>query len=311
MKIYILDAFHPAGVDFIGRNAEVVRWDDPRSAQWHEDADGLMVRMKPLTATDFARAKRLKAVAKQGVGVNTIDLAAAKARGIVVCNAPGINSEAVAELALSLALSVARRVAELDRLIRAGQPVERPKFLGMELAGKTVGVIGMGNIGTRIAREFVRAFDCSIVAYDPYVPASAWSDIPHKRARTLNDLLPEADVLTIHVPLTDETRRMIGGRELARMKKSAILVNTARGGIVDEAALYEALKAGRLFGAGLDVWERAEPPPPDHPLLSLPNVVATPHAGGGTLETQAKSSLFAAEQLLAVLNGAEPFNRVA
>jgi D-3-phosphoglycerate dehydrogenase len=270
----------------------------------------VLVRMKPLTAQDFAQAKRLKVVAKQGVGVNTIDLAAARERGIVVCNAPGINSEAVAELALGLAIALARRIGELDRRIRAGAPIERTKFLGIELFEKSVGIIGMGNIGTRIARKFVAGFACRVVAYDPYVPAGTWLDIPHQRVKSLDELLPQADVLTIHVPLTPETRNMIGRSQLARMKASAILVNTSRGGIVDEAALYEALKAGRLFGAGLDVWE-IEPPPADHPLLSLPNVMATPHAGGGTLETQERSSLFAAEQCLAVLKGGEPTHRVA
>ena len=305
MKIYILDAFHKAGVDYAAQHAEVVRWDDPRVKNWAEDADGVMVRMTPLRAADIARAKKLKIICKQGVGVDTIDLEAAKAKGIPVSRTPGVNSEAVAELALALGLAATRRVGELDRLLRAGAKIERPKLLGVEMLEKTVGVVGCGNIGSRVAHKWRSAFNARIVAYDPYV-----SNLPFERKSRLEDLLPEADLLTLHVPLTDETRHMIGERELARMKPTAVLVNTSRGGVIDEAALYEALKAGRLFGAGLDVWE-VEPPPKDHPLLQLPNVVATPHAAGGTEETQIRSALQVAQQVVEVLQGKPAQNRVA
>ena len=207
---------------------------------------------------------------------------------------------------------MARRATETDRLIRAGAKVEREKLLGVEMWQKTVGVVGMGNIGTLSARKWRGAFDAKIIAYDPYVPAARWPDIPHLRASDLNSLLRECDLLTLHVPLTKETKppHRQGGARL--MKKNAILVNTARGGVVDEAALYEALKAGRLFGAGLDVWE-VEPPPRDHPLLGLPNVIATPHAAGGTHDTQVRSSMGVAEQVVEVLQGKPPraANRVA
>ena len=310
MKIYVLDPFFPSGIAYVSRHAEVVLWDDPRAKHWHDDADGLMVRSKPLTADDFARAKRLKVVAKQGVGVNTIDLAAAKARGIIVCNTPGVNAEAVAEMALALALAVTRRVAELDRRIRAGEIVKRSDFLGRELWGKTVGVVGMGNIGTRIARKYQAAFAAKILAYDPYVPANHWPDIPHERVSSLEELLPRVDVLTIHIPMSPETKHLIGRRELSLMKETAILVNAARGEIVDEEALYDAMKAGRLFGAGMDVFKK-EPPTTENPLVGLPNVVVTPHSGGSTIETQDKSSLATAEQLIHVLGGGAPMNRVA
>jgi D-3-phosphoglycerate dehydrogenase / 2-oxoglutarate reductase len=310
MKIYILDAFHPAGVAYAARHAEVVRWDDPRVKNWAEDADGVMVRMTPIRAADLARARKLRIICKQGVGVDTIDLEAAKARGIPVCRTPGVNSEAVAEMAMALALSVARRTADLDRMLRAGASIERSKLLGIELWEKTVGVIGMGAVGTRVARKWHAAFDARILAYDPYV--EDWQDKPYRRVSQLEELLRESDLVTIHVPLTQETKHLLGNRQLALMKETAILVNTSRGGIVDEAALYDALKAGRLFGAGLDVWE-VEPPPRDHPLLGLPNVVGTPHAAGGTRETQERSSLQVAQQVVDVLNGSAPLpqNRVA
>lgn len=250
MKIYVLDSFFPTGVEFAAQRAEVVRWDDPRVKNWHEDADGLMVRMTRIRADDLARAKKLRVIAKQGVGVDTIDLAAASARGITVCRTPGVNSEAVAELALTLALTVTRRVAEFDRRIRSGETVERSKLLGLESWQKTIGIIGMGNIGTRVARKWHAAFDARIVAYDPYVAADVWPDIPHRRAGSLAELLPEVDVLSLHLPLTAESKGMIGAAALARMKPSAVVVNTSRGGIVGERALHEAIVSGRLFGAG-------------------------------------------------------------
>ena len=310
MKIYILDQYVSSGVEFASQHADVVRWDDPRVKNWREDADGLMVRVTPLTAEDFATAKKLKVVAKQGVGVNLIDLAAAKAHGVIVCNTPGVNSEAVAEMGLALALAVTRRVAELDRRIRSGEVVKRINYLGIELWEKTVGVIGMGNIGSRIARKYHAAFGTKLIAYDPYAPDGCWPDIPHERVSSLDELLPRVDVVTIHTPLTPETKHLIGRRELALMKETAVLVNVSRGEIIDEAALYDALKSGRIFGAGLDVFKK-EPPTTDNPLVGLPNIVVTPHAAGGTRETQEKSSLVTAQQLVHVLGGGQPMNRVA
>jgi D-3-phosphoglycerate dehydrogenase len=310
MKIYVLDRFHEPGVELAAQHHEVIRWDDPRVADWHDDADGVMVRISPIRAEDFARARRLKAIVKQGVGVDNIDLAAARRHGVVVSNTPGVNREAVAEMAMALALAVARRLGESDRRVRSGETLERANVLGLELWEKTVGIIGMGNIGTRAALKWCGAFNARILAYDPYVPADRWADIPHERVASLEELLPQVDLLTPHVPLTEETRHMIGRRELALMKKTAIVVNVARGGIVDEAALYEALAAGRLFGAGIDVFE-SEPPTALNPLVGLPRVVSTPHAAGGTAETQTRSSLQVARQLLDILAGKEPVNRVA
>jgi D-3-phosphoglycerate dehydrogenase len=310
MKVYALDLFYPSGIELLARHAEVVRWDDPRVADWHADADAVMVRLKHITAGDLARAKKLKAVVKQGVGVDNIDLVAAKKHGVMVCNTPGVNAEAVAEMALALALTVARRVAECDRRTRDEGVIDRAQYLGVELGGKTFGIIGMGNIGTRAARKYHAAFGGRILAYDPYVPRDIWPDIPHERLDRLEDMWPQVDVLSPHVPLTDETRHMVGRDAMARMKDTAIIVNVARGGVVDEQALYDALKAGKLFGAGLDVFD-TEPPTSKDPLLSLPTVVATPHAAGGTRETQAKSSLAVAQQVLDVLSGKPPMNRVA
>jgi len=302
MKIYVLDAFHLSGVELAEKQAEVIRWDDPRTKNWHEDADGLMVRGKKVAAEDMARAKKLRVISKQGVGLDNIDLEAAKAHGIAVCRTPGVNSEAVAEMALSLGLSVVRRVTEFDRMTRADGKVQRADFLGYESWQKTVGIVGMGNIGTLVARKWRGAFDAKIIGYDPYVPANRWSELPHKRAASLEEMLPQVDILSLHLPLTPESRNLIDAARLALMKPSAIVVNTSRGGIVNEAALYQAISSGKLFGAGFDVFE-VEPPTSDHPLMSLPTFVGTPHAAAGTIETQARSSMLAASQLLEALAG--------
>lgn len=309
MKIYILDAFHEAGIELARQHAEVVCWPDPAIRNWPEDADGVMVRMTPITAADLARARRLKVVCKQGVGFDTIDVDAARARGIPVCRTPGVNSEAVAEMGFALALSVTRRVTRFDRMLRAGDEIVRPQHLGIEMHGKTVGVVGMGAIGTVTARKWRGAFSTQILAYDPYAAANAWADITHTRMNSLEEMLPRVDLLTLHLPLTPQTRYLIGRDALALMKPDAVLINVSRGGLVDETALYEAMRSGHLFGAGLDVWE-VEPPPLDHPLLSLPNVVGTPHAAGGTHDTQERSSRQVAQQVIDVLAGLPPANRV-
>jgi D-3-phosphoglycerate dehydrogenase len=306
-KIYILDAFHEAGIELARRHADVVCWPDPAIRNWPEDADGVMVRMTPITSEDLARAEHVRVICKQGVGYDTIALDAARARDIPVCTTPGVNSEAVAEMAFALALGVARRVARFDRMLRAGAEIVRPQHLGIELQGKTVGIVGMGNIGKSVARKWLGAFDAKLLTYAPRSPADHWSDLPHTRVASLHEMLPQVDVLTLHLPLTAETHHMIGRHELALMKKNAILINVSRGGIIDEKALFESMSSGHLFGAGLDVFE-VEPPPADDPLLQLENLVATPHAAGGTHETQERSALQVAQQVIDVLQGKPPIN---
>ena len=307
MKIFILDPIHPAGVEHASKHAEIVRWDDARVKNWPEEADAVVVRGTKIREPDLARAKKLKIISKQGVGYDNIDVAAAKKHGIPVVRTPGVNKEAVAEMALGLALAVGRRIAELDRRVRSLEKMDRTKILGVEMWGKTVGIIGVGNIGSRVAHKWQAAFECRVVGFDPYKEKFSFEKIAR-----LDDLLRVADLVSLHVPLSEQTRHMIGKRELALMKSTAILVNTCRGGVVDEAALYDALKAGKLYGAGFDVWE-TETPRVDSRLLELPNVVCTPHAAGGTEETQIRSALKVAEQAVDVLNGKPPIeeNRVA
>ncbi|MBE0531966.1 MAG: hydroxyacid dehydrogenase [Rhodospirillales bacterium] len=313
MKVFVLDAINAKGVGVLRRQVEAVLWDDPGIGRWREEADGIILRGNtPITAADFAAAVRLKAVSKQGTGVDKIDLAAARAHGVRVMNTPALNAEAVAEMAMTLALCAARQVPMLDRLLRSGATVAREDFDGSRAGGaqgfwgKTVGILGMGAIGRRTAEKWRSAFAMNVLWHDPYVPAGALAEFG-RRAESLAELLPEVDLLSIHAPLTAETRGLIGRSELAMMKPTAILVSVARGGIVDEAALYDALASGALFGAALDVFER-EPPAADHPLFRIPSFVGTPHVGAGTIDSREQSAVAVVEQLLDVLNGREGRN---
>jgi len=232
-----------------------------------------------------------------------------------VMDTPGINAEAVAELSMALALATARKVAQIDRMLRAGELVAREDFDGSKrggshgFEGKVLGVIGIGNIGRRVARKWHRAFDMAVLGYDPHAPVEAWGDFEGEQVTLLDAMLERVDLLSVHVPLTDETRYLIGVRELAMMKPTAVLVSAARGGVVDEEALFEALESGRLFGAGLDVFE-VEPPPADHPLFKIPGFVGSPHIGGGTIESREQNGVAVAEQLVEFLSGGEARNVV-
>ena len=310
MKVFVLDPIGQAGLDVLTSNAETVRWDDPQVSHWHDEADGIILRGNTyVTADDLSRCKNLKVISKQGAGVDRIDLKAAREKDIPVMNTPGANAEAVAELTLGLTLAMARRVAICDRRLRLGDKVTREDFIGRGFAGKTVGIIGMGYIGRAVAGKWNRAFDMPVLGYDPHLPDDAWRTLGYERAETLDDLLRRADLISIHTALNDQTRGLMGAREFALMKPESMLVCTSRGGIVDEAALYDALKSERIFGAALDVFEQ-EPPPTDHPLFQIPTFVGTLHIGASSIESRTSTSVIVVEQLLDVLRGAEPRNVV-
>jgi len=305
MKIFVMNPIHPDGIALLREQAEVVLWTDPAAGRWIEEADGLVVRRFQVKAEDVARAARLRVVGKHGVGLDAIDLEACKARGIRVVNTPYANSQSVAELAMGLAFALGRRIAWASADIRAGSAADRGRYDGWELSGKSLGIIGLGNIGRRIARMWRAAFEAPVWAYDPYLDDADFARAGAQRCRSLDEMLGRIDALTIHCPLTEETRGMIGAREFGLMKRSAFLVCTARGGIVDEAALAAALASGGLAGAAADVFA-VEPPPADHPLLALPSFVATPHIGGGTAEALRAMAVGVAEEVLAVLSNRTP-----
>jgi len=249
------------------------------------DADILLHVLEPVTAAEIEAAPRLKLIQKIGIGVNTIDLDAARRRGIAVCNMPGTNTQAVAEMTLLLMLATLRRLAELDQLTRAGRGWEfepqLPDELG-ELAGRTVGLVGFGAVARRLV-PMLQAIGAKVV----YTSRQATADAPVP-FRPFRDMLPVVDVLSLHLPLTPETTRIMNAAAFSAMKRGSIVINTARGTLVDEGALREALTRGHLRGAGLDVFCR-EPVGANDPLLRLPNVVVTPHLAWLTTETLDRS----------------------
>ena len=258
------------------------------------DVDAVVVRSETrITADVLPSNGRLRVIGRAGVGVDNIDVEAATARGIAVMNAPAGNTISAAELTLALLLATVRRVAEADRSLREGR-WERGKFKGVELNGRTLGLVGAGRIGSTVARR-AQAFGMSVIAFDPYLTVERAQSL-HIEPVELDDLLARADVVTLHVPLTDATRGLIGPAQLARMKQGAILVNAARGGVVDEAALAAALADGHLGAAALDVFEE-EPLPARHPLRDAPRLVMTPHLGASTAEAQHNVAIEIAESV--------------
>ncbi|MEA2789665.1 MAG: hypothetical protein QOG73_2071 [Acetobacteraceae bacterium] len=269
------------------------------------DCDILWHVLQRCTQEMIAAAPRLKLIQKIGVGVNTIDLDAAKLRGIPVCNLPGTNARAVAELTLGLMLSVLRRIPAFDQNLRTGTWTDTGLQDGIgELGGRTVGLVGFGAI-PRILAPILTAIGCAVI-YTSRGPVS----VPKTSFRPLQDLLAEADIVSLHLPLVPETEHTIDAAALDRMKRGAILINTGRGGLVDQPALAAALAAGRIAGAGLDVFE-FEPLPPDDPILLLPNVVVTPHVAWLTTGTFDRAFAVAAENCRRVVSKEPLLHRVA
>jgi D-3-phosphoglycerate dehydrogenase len=261
-------------------------------------ADALVIRSgSKVTARVIAEADRLKVIGRAGIGVDNVDVDAASKRGIVVMNTPTGNAVTTAEHALALLLSLARMVPEACRTLKAGK-WEKKKFEGRELAGKTLGVIGLGNIG-RIVADRARGLRMNVIGFDPLMTADRASALGIELC-PLDAIWQRADAITVHTPLTAETRGLVHAGMLARLKKGVLLVNAARGGIYDEAALLEGLQSGQIGGVALDVFVE-EPPPKDHPLLAHERVVVTPHLGASTKEAQDRVALEIAEQVVAYL----------
>jgi glyoxylate reductase len=251
-----------------------------------------------------AAGEGLKVIANMAVGYDNVDVEAAKARGVVVTNTPGVLDETTADVAFMLLLAAARRLGESERVLRAGRwEWWGPKlFMGPDVWGKKLGIVGLGRIGQAVARR-ARGFDMEILYHNRSRREEAEEELGASYLE-LDELLETADFITLHTPLTDETRHLIDAPELERMKPEAVLVNTSRGPVVDEAALADALAGGRIFAAGLDVYEEE---PKVHPkLLELENVVLAPHIGSGSIETRVKMAVLAAENLAAVLRGEQP-----
>jgi D-3-phosphoglycerate dehydrogenase len=298
-RVLISDALSPAAVQiFKDRGVSVdfqpnLGKDKEKLAAAIPDFDGLAIRSATkVSANILAKAKNLKVIGRAGIGVDNVDIPAATARGIIVMNTPFGNSITTAEHAISLMLALARQIPEADTSTRAGK-WEKNKFMGVEIFGKTLGVIGCGNIGSIVADRAI-GLKMKVIAYDPFLSAGRAIDLGVEKVE-LEDLFKRADFITLHTPLTDKTKNIIDGKALTATKKGMRIINCARGGLVDETAIYEALKDGRVAGAAFDVF--VEEPATQNPLFSLPNVVCTPHLGAATSEAQENVALQIAEQM--------------
>jgi D-3-phosphoglycerate dehydrogenase len=300
--VLIAEELSPATVEALGPDFEIRTVDGSDRAALLPaigDVDAILIRSATKVDEEaLAAAKRLKVVARAGVGLDNVDVKAATQAGVMVVNAPTSNIVSAAELAVALMLSAARHVSPAHSALKNGE-WKRSKYTGIELYEKTVGIVGLGRIGVLVAQR-LSAFGMKVIAYDPYVQAGRAAQMG-VRLVDLDTLLAEADFMSVHLPKTPETAGLIGEEQLAKVKPSLVLVNAARGGIVDESALYAALKEGRVAAAGLDVF--AKEPCTDSPLFELENVVATPHLGASTDEAQEKAGVAVAKSVRLALSG--------
>jgi glyoxylate reductase len=292
---------------------EVETWPDPDAPPPHEvilqkvrDLDALLCLLTDrIDAEVIGAANKLRVISNCAVGYDNIDIAAATSRGILVCNTPGVLTETTADLAWALLMAAARRLGEAERYLRAGRwkSWSPQLMLGHDIYGATLGLVGLGRIGQAVAKR-ARGFDMRVLYHDIAPRREAEESVNAERA-DLDALLRSSDFVSLHVPLTEETHHLIGRRELALMKPSAVLVNTSRGPVVDQGALADALREGMIFAAGLDVFE-AEPLSADSSLLALENVVLLPHIGSASVATRTRMAQMAADNLLAGLRGERP-----
>jgi glyoxylate reductase len=315
-RVYVTRSIPEAGLRLLREHAEARVWEDelppPRDVLLREaaDADGLLTLLtEKVDAELLEHAPRLKGVSQMAVGYDNIDVAACTARGIAVANTPDVLTDTTADLAFALILATSRRIVEADRYTREGKwKTWGPTLLlGQDVHNATLGILGLGRIGAGVARR-ARGFDMQVLYNDGHRNGEMEAALGVE-FRDMYDLLRESDFVSIHTRLTEETRHMIGARELACMKPSAVLINTSRGPVVDQKALYEALRDRRIWAAGLDVFEE-EPLSLDDPLLTLDNVVVLPHIGSASYKTRDRMAEMAAENLLAVLRGERAPNTV-
>ena len=311
-RVLIADKLEASGIELLQAagievdNRPGLKAEELKAAM--QAADAVICRSQPkLSAEYFENPGKCRAVARAGVGVDNIDTVAATRKGVVVMNTPGGNTVSAAEHTIALLLALSRRIPVADATMKAGG-WDRNKFVGTEVAGKVLGVIGLGRIGREVARR-AKGLDMKVIALDPFVTAAKASELGYETAANLDELLPKVDYLTLHVPGGAETKSLIGARELGLMKKTARVLNVARGGIIDEKALADALAAGTIAGAGVDVFS-AEPIAADNPLVKAPNIVLTPHLGASTAEAQENVAVEAAQLIKDFLLSGQVANAV-
>ena len=307
-KVIVPETIHPAGPEILRQVAEVVSLPAQLEKPLREftaEAHAIIVRLWKIDREMLEQSKNLMIIAKHGVGCDNIDIEAATQKKVVVINTPLDNAESVAEHDLGLMLAINKKIVLADRSIRLGKSKPREYFDGVELKDKTLGLIGVGHIGSTLAHQCRTAFNMDVIVYDPYVAKEKAAQMGVTKIEKLDDMLQSADYVVICVPLTRETANLIGTRELNLMKPDAFLINSSRGGIVDEQALYDSLAKGTIAGAAMDVFLK-EPPTTDHPLFSLDNFIGTPHVAGSTTEAMRRMATTCAEEILRVFRGERP-----
>ena len=309
--VVVTETVHEDGLRVFERSGEVdvvlIEGSSPEIAldELVKDMSAVMVRVARIDRRMIRDAHSLKAIAKHGVGYDNIDVKAATERRIAVTFTPGANAHSVAEHAVGMMLALSKKLCSSHMALKTGTFKRKEDFTGVELWRKTVGIIGLGRIGSELARKCRNGFEMKIVAFDPFVGADASEHTGVELVSDLDELLKLSDVVSINCPLTSQTRNLISEDELKLMKKTAYIVNTSRGGIIDEDALYEALAGGWIAGAALDVFAK-EPPTMHNPLLQLDSVVVSSHTGGVTEEAMSRMATMAAEDILRVLAGERP-----
>lgn len=307
-KVLIVQPIHESGMKIFDDRFEVRVAPDPAVETVKREikgVEGVIVRTAPFTREIIEAADRLKVIARHGVGVDNIDVRAATERGILVINTPEANAVSVAEHTITAIGALAKRMLPMDRATRRGDWEVRNEYQAVDLDGKVLGLVGIGRIGTMVARKAAAAFNMRVIGYDPYVQPEVAASNGITLYTDLDRVFREADVVSLHTPLTPETRGLVNEARLALMKNSAFLINFSRGGVVDEEALYKALKKGLIAGAALDVFEE-EPPPPNHPLFELDNVLLSPHSAALTRECVVRMATGAARGVVEVLSGKRP-----
>ena len=307
-KVVVSQAPHPDAQKMLEQRFTVTVPQSSDEAVFTEacrDADAIVLRTNvAVTRKVIDQCAKLKIISRTGAGVDNVDVDAATERGILVCNVVGVNSTSVAEQAVTLMASVLKRICYMDTAVRSGNWKARRGDTTHELAGKSVGVVGLGNIGRRVAAICSQGFGMKVMAYDPYAKETI-AEEGYIDCTTLDELFAESDVVTLHCPNIPETRGLASRELLSKMKPTAVLVNTSRGDVVDEPALVELLQQGRIAGAGLDVYAH-EPPPEDHPLYKLETVVLSPHVAALTEEVSTKVALASAQAVLDFADGKTP-----
>lgn len=300
LTVCVLQPIHEEALAQLREHVHLITPEDPAAERWTEEADAIIVRDRQVRRGEIAAAKKLKVIGKHGAGTDNIDMQTAKDHGVIVVSTPGVNAASVADLALGMALSLIRNLCGHTKALRDGIPLKGSQRIGFEVAELPVGIIGLGAIGKAVAARLQGGFGSTVAAFDPGIPARDWPQ-GIERSDTLEALLAKSRLLFLHVGLNDATRGMIDTEQLNLLPENAFIVNCARGGVVNETALAEALASGRLAGAASDVFEQ-EPPAPDLPLLQQPGFIATPHIGGSTEAGLRRTGLEVVRKVLAELN---------